>query len=124
MLGDILFTLAALGFTYSSVPQIFKLRRVQDSTGISYTRHKILFACIVITIVACVHTQLWLSTVMNSVQLGFLIILMYQIKKYRKTTIYGGEKTPKTDKEWHRYWFFTPNKPDDYPHIKLIGDKE
>jgi uncharacterized protein with PQ loop repeat len=84
MLGDILFTLAALGFTYSSVPQMLKLCKVKDSTGISYTRHKILFACIVITIIACIHTHLWLSTVMNAVQLGFMIILMYQIKKYRR----------------------------------------
>lgn len=84
MLGDILFTIAALGFTYSSIPQILKLRRVKDSTGISYARHKILFACIVVTIIACIHTHLWLSTVMNAAQLSFIIILMYQVKKYRR----------------------------------------
>jgi uncharacterized protein with PQ loop repeat len=84
MLGDILFTIAALGFTYSSIPQILKLHRVKNSTGISYTRHKILFACIVITVIACVHTHLWLSTAMNTAQLGFIIILMYQIKRYRR----------------------------------------
>lgn len=84
MIGDILFTLAALGFTYSAVPQILKLYRIKNSTGISFKRHKILFACIVTTIVACIHTNLWLSTIMNSIQLAFVIILMYQIKKYRR----------------------------------------
>ena len=83
MIGDILFTLAALGFTYSAVPQILKLHRVKNSVGISFKRHKILFACIVVTIIACVHTELWLSTIMNSVQLAFVIILMWQIKRYR-----------------------------------------
>ena len=84
MLGDILFTLAALGFTYSSVPQILKLYKIKNSTGISYSRHKILLICIVITIIACVHTKLWLSTIMNSVQLIFVVVMMWQIKRYRK----------------------------------------
>jgi len=84
MIGDILFTLAAIGFTYSAVPQILKLHRVKNSIGISYKRHKILFACIVITIIACIYTELWLSTAMNSFQLLCVIILMHQIKKYRR----------------------------------------
>ena len=89
MLGDILFTLAAIGFTYSAVPQILKLHRVKNSFGISYTRHKILFVCVGITIIACIHTKLWLSTAMNIFQLTCIIILMYQIKKYRKVIFYG-----------------------------------
>ena len=84
MTGDILFTLAAIGFTYSAIPQILKLRRVKNSTGISYKRHKILLACVIITIVACVYTELWLSTAMNLFQLVCVIILMWQIKKYRR----------------------------------------
>ena len=83
MIGDILFTLAAIGFTYSAIPQILKLRRVKNSIGMSYTRHKILLACVIVTIVACVYTKLWLSTAMNSFQLLCIVILMYQIKKYR-----------------------------------------
>ena len=84
MIGDILFTLAAIGFTYSAVPQILKLRRVKNSIGISYRRHKILLVCIIVTIIACIYTKLWLSTAMNSIQLVCVIILMYQIKKYRR----------------------------------------
>ena len=84
MLGDILFTLAAIGFTYSAVPQILKLYKVKNSIGISYARHKILLVCIIVTIIACIYTKLWLSTAMNSIQLVCVIILMCQIKKYRR----------------------------------------
>lgn len=84
MIGDILFTIAALGFTYSSIPQMLKLYKVRDSTGISYSRHKILFVCIVITIAACIYTQVWFATAMNFVQLIFMVIMMWQIKKYRR----------------------------------------
>ena len=83
MIGDILFTIAALGFTYSSIPQMIKLRRIKDSTGISYSRHKILFVCILITIGACIYTQVWFATIMNAVQLIFMVIMMWQIKEYR-----------------------------------------
>lgn len=84
MLPDILFTLAALGFTYSVIPQMLKLKRVKDSTGVSLTRTRIIVACIVITIIACVLSNLLFSTVMNCIQLGFILIVMKQIKKYRR----------------------------------------
>ena len=84
MIGDILFTLAALGFTYSAIPQIIKLYKVKNSIGISYARHRIVLACVIITIIACVHTKLWLSTAMNIIQLIFVLVLMWQIKYYRR----------------------------------------
>ena len=84
MLGDILFTLAAIGFTYSAVPQIIKLYKVKNSVDISYARHRIVLACVIITIIACVHTKLWLSTAMNIIQLIFVLVLMWQIKYYRR----------------------------------------
>jgi len=84
MIGDILFTLAAIGFTYSAVPQILKLHRVKNSLSVSYQRHKIILACVIVSIAACIYTELWLSTAMNTVQLACVLILMYQIKKYRR----------------------------------------
>jgi len=84
MITDILFTLAALGFTYSAIPQILKLRKVKDSTGVSLTRTRILVICIVITIIACILGNLLFSTIMNCIQLGFILTVMKQIKKYRR----------------------------------------
>lgn len=84
MITDILFTLAALGFTYSAVPQILKLRRTKNSIGLSLTRNKIILVCIILTIIACVMSELLLSTIMNCIQLVFVIVVIYQIKKYRR----------------------------------------
>jgi len=75
---DILFTIAAFGFTYSAVPQILKLYRTKQVVGISLLRQFLIFACVEITIAACLLSNLVFSMVMNIIQLIFVTTMILQ----------------------------------------------
>jgi len=84
MIADILLTIAAFGFTFSVIPQMTLLYHKKRSEEVSFVRNVLLAGCVVITIIANMILQTWFAMIMNSVQLILCIVLLAQIKYYRR----------------------------------------
>lgn len=81
---DLLFTIAAFGFTSSILPQIILIYKTKDVGGISLLRNYIMFTALEITIVACILSNLIFSTIMNTVQLVLMVIIIIMVLVYKK----------------------------------------
>lgn len=81
---DILFTIAAFGFTLSAIPQIIKLYKTKTANDVSLTRNQMIWSMLSITILGCIIGNLLFSIIMNTIQIILVTIMIFQIKRYRK----------------------------------------
>lgn len=84
MIADILLTIAAFGFTFSVIPQMTLLYKKKRSEEVSFVRNVLLAMCVALTIYANMILQTWFAMIMNSIQLILCIVLLAQIKYYRR----------------------------------------
>lgn len=83
MIEDLLLSISATGFTLSAIPQILLLFKTKNSANVSLLRSSIILGCLVLTVVASASLELWMTVLINGIQLWFVLALIILILKYR-----------------------------------------